>query len=79
LKAVAEVDAGSLDSSRATSDWASRNEGSGVCIFRMEALPQSGSVTPRRRARSNVGSLTGCSKSARPISEVFEPLSILKH
>ena len=58
VKAVAEVDASS-DSSRARSDWASRNEGSGVFVFNMEAMPRRGSLTPWRRAINRVGSLTG--------------------
>jgi len=46
VKAVVEVDTGSSDSSKASSDWASRNEGSGVFVFRMEAIPRRGSLTP---------------------------------
>ena len=66
VKTAAEVEAGSSDSSKASSDWASWNEGSGVFVFRMEAMPWSGSLAPQRRASSNMKSLTGCSKSASP-------------
>ena len=37
VNVVAEVYARSSNSSMSSKDWASRNEGSGVFIFRMEA------------------------------------------